>query len=64
LQLDIIQSVSITFAITAILRFYGNLKSHMQEHKPLAKLLAFKMVVGLVFLEKVRRTLGSTPATG
>ncbi|OKP13130.1 hypothetical protein PENSUB_1230 [Penicillium subrubescens] len=36
----------------SILRFYTNLKSHMTEHKPLTKLLAFKMVVGLVFLEK------------
>lgn len=39
----------------SILRFYTNLKSHMTEHKPLTKLLTFKMVVGLVFLEKVRQ---------
>jgi hypothetical protein len=38
----------------SILRFYSTLKSHMTEHKPLMKLLAFKMVVGLVFLEKAR----------
>lgn len=40
--------------MVAILRFYANLKSHMQDHKPLLKLLAFKLVVGLAFLEKVR----------
>jgi hypothetical protein len=44
----------------SILRFYTNLKSHMTEHKPLTKLLAFKMVVGLVFLEKVRQILLNT----
>lgn len=48
--------ISLSFAIVSILRFYANLKSHMQEHKPLLKLLAFKMVVGLVFIEQVRYT--------
>lgn len=43
-------------AIVNILRFHGNLKSHMKEHKPMMKLLAFKLVVGLEFLEQVRKT--------
>ena len=36
-----------------ILRFHGNLQSHMKQHKPMIKLLAFKMIVGLEFLEQV-----------
>lgn len=43
-------------AMVNILRFHGNLKSHMKEHKPMMKLLAFKLVVGLEFLEQVRKT--------
>jgi hypothetical protein len=42
-------------AITSIIRFHSNLKSYMQEHRPMMKLLAFKMVVGLEFLEQVRK---------
>lgn len=29
------------------------MKGYMKEHHPLTKLLAFKFIVGLVFLEKV-----------
>lgn len=46
--------ISLTVAMVAVLRFYGILKSHMKEHKPLLKLLAFKLIVGLEFLEEVR----------
>lgn len=42
-------------AMTSILRFHGILKSNMKQHKPMMKLLAFKMVVGLEFLEQVRK---------
>ena len=52
-QLNIIQIISTAAAVLAILRFYTNLKSYMTEHKPLMKLMAFKLIVGLVFLEKV-----------
>jgi hypothetical protein len=42
-------------AMINILRLHSNLKLYMEEHKPLMKLLAFKMVVGLEFLEQVRK---------
>ncbi|KAF3389174.1 Transmembrane protein 184C [Penicillium rolfsii] len=53
LWLNIIQVISVGVAVMSILRFYTNLKSHITEHKPLTKLFAFKMVIGLVFLEKI-----------
>ncbi|KAJ5168555.1 uncharacterized protein N7482_004149 [Penicillium canariense] len=53
LWLNIGQVLSVSVAIMSIIRFYAHLKSHMQEHKPLTKFLAFKMVIGLVFLEKL-----------
>ncbi|KAJ5688771.1 hypothetical protein N7462_003163 [Penicillium macrosclerotiorum] len=53
LWLNILQVFSEIMAVMAILRFYMNLKSYMKEHKPLYKLLAFKLVVGLAFLEKI-----------
>ncbi|KAL3455171.1 organic solute transporter Ostalpha-domain-containing protein [Aspergillus heterothallicus] len=45
--------ISLTMAMTSILRFHGILKSNMKEHKPMMKLLAFKMIVGLEFLEQI-----------
>lgn len=53
-QINIIGIISLGVAIVAILGFYNNLKGYMKEHKPLLKLLAFKLVVGLEFLEQVR----------
>ncbi|GAB1196503.1 hypothetical protein APSETT444_005774 [Aspergillus pseudonomiae] len=42
--------------INAILQFYMNMKGYMTEHSPLLKLMAFKLTVGLVLLEKVGQT--------
>ncbi|KAJ5089734.1 hypothetical protein N7532_008418 [Penicillium argentinense] len=53
LWINVTQVISVAFAVLAILRLYRNVKSYIQEHKPLAKLLVFKLVVGLVFLEKI-----------
>ncbi|KAJ5646963.1 hypothetical protein N7490_003335 [Penicillium lividum] len=53
LWLQIIQEVSVTIAINAVIRFYANTKDYMQEHKPLMKLLSFKLMVGLIFIEQV-----------
>ncbi|KAJ5987764.1 hypothetical protein N7481_002974 [Penicillium waksmanii] len=50
--ITIIGIISLGMAMINILRFHGNLKSHMQEQKPMMKLLAFKLVVGLEFLEQ------------
>ncbi|CAI7597162.1 unnamed protein product [Penicillium pancosmium] len=55
--LNIIQIISVALAIGAIIQFYSKFNSYMKEHKPLAKLMAFKLVVGLVFLEKIIFTI-------
>ncbi|BCR92457.1 OSTA/TMEM184 family protein [Aspergillus chevalieri] len=46
-------SLSTSVAINAIIQFYTNMKGYMKEHHPLTKLLAFKLIVGLVILEKI-----------
>ncbi|GLA75094.1 hypothetical protein AtubIFM55763_006356 [Aspergillus tubingensis] len=51
--LEVVTSLSTSIALNAIIQFYVNLKRHMTEHKPLLKLMAFKLIVGLIFLEKV-----------
>ncbi|KAJ5093725.1 hypothetical protein N7456_009586 [Penicillium angulare] len=51
--LELIQNVSVTIAINAVIRFYANTKNYMKEHKPLMKLLSFKLMVGLIFLEQI-----------
>lgn len=53
-QLNLIHSIALTFAVTAVIRFYKVLKSHLAGHKPLAKLLAFKLLVGLNFALQVK----------
>ncbi|KAJ5082264.1 hypothetical protein N7532_011307 [Penicillium argentinense] len=53
LWITIIGIISLAMAMINILRFHGNLKSYMEEHKPMMKLLAFKMIVGLEFLEQI-----------
>ncbi|KAJ6096429.1 hypothetical protein N7486_007175 [Penicillium sp. IBT 16267x] len=51
LWLQIIQEVSVTIAINAVIRFYANTKEYMKEHKPLMKLLSFKLMVAFMILE-------------
>ncbi|KAJ5720452.1 uncharacterized protein N7483_008386 [Penicillium malachiteum] len=51
--LELLQEVSVTIAINAVIRFYANTKDYMKEHKPLLKLLSFKLIVGLIFLEQI-----------
>ncbi|KAL2832788.1 transmembrane protein [Aspergillus pseudoustus] len=46
-------SLSTSVAVNAILQFYMNMKEHMKAHHPMTKLLAFKLAVGLVILEKI-----------
>ncbi|KAJ5173168.1 hypothetical protein N7492_005761 [Penicillium capsulatum] len=46
-------SLSTSVAVNAILQFYMNMKGYMKEHHPLTKLLAFKLIVGVVLLEKI-----------
>lgn len=49
-------------AVLAVLRFYLALKTHLATHKPLAKLLAFKIIVFFAFLINVRETTKIAPA--
>lgn len=53
LWLDIVHNVSLTLAIIACLKMYGALKTQLAHHKPLAKLAAFKLLVGLTGLIQV-----------
>ncbi|MCJ1226035.1 hypothetical protein MMC12_002684 [Toensbergia leucococca] len=51
LWLNILLIISITFALGGILRFYGKTRTDIAEHKPLLKLLAFKAIVFLNFIQ-------------
>lgn len=54
LWLNLVHNLSLIVAVMAVLQFYGALKVQLASHKPLAKLLAFKLLVGLNFLLQVR----------
>ncbi|CAG8153417.1 unnamed protein product [Penicillium olsonii] len=55
--LNVIRIVSVSLATVSILTFYVALKTHIVQHKPLTKLLALKLIVGLVFLENIIFTI-------
>lgn len=44
-------------AVVSCLRFYKILKSELVGHKPLSKLFAFKLMVGINFLMTVSHSL-------
>ncbi len=54
LWLDILRYLSLESALVTILSFYLNLKSKLAVQRPLLKLVAFKTIVVLTFLESVR----------
>lgn len=47
------ENVSVTAAVTGVLMFYGRLTGEMSEHKPLAKLISFKLIVFVNFIQTV-----------
>ncbi|KAA8648645.1 hypothetical protein EYZ11_010637 [Aspergillus tanneri] len=51
--LTVIIEISTALAVTSVIKFYGALKQHLASHQPLAKLLSFKLIVGLSFIEKI-----------
>ena len=53
LYMFILSNISVTGAVTAILMLYQAIKIHLKHHLPLAKLGAFKLIVGLGFLEGI-----------
>ena len=50
---QIISSIGIGLAVLSILRFYKNTKSRMRVHRGLAKLVCFKLIVFLRFIQQV-----------
>ncbi|KAI1629515.1 organic solute transporter Ostalpha-domain-containing protein [Exophiala viscosa] len=53
LWLEIASNVSLSFAITSVVKFYAALKKGLKHHKPLAKFLAFKLIIFLTFLQSI-----------
>ncbi|PYH40715.1 OSTA/TMEM184 family protein [Aspergillus saccharolyticus JOP 1030-1] len=53
LWITIFINLSLISAVIAVLKFYKSFKSQLKSHQPLAKLLAFKLIVGLSFLERI-----------
>lgn len=52
-QLNLFHVLSMVTAVVSCLRFYKILKSELVGHKPLSKLFAFKLMVGINFLMTV-----------
>ncbi|WYZ35072.1 hypothetical protein EsH8_I_001348 [Colletotrichum jinshuiense] len=67
LWLSIISNVSLTLSLMTVIRFFMQLRSQLAHHQPMAKFLAFKLVVSLTFLENIifwiLRDTGSLNAT-
>lgn len=53
IQINLIHVLSTLTAVISCLRFYKILKAELAGHKPLSKLFAFKMLVGLNILMNV-----------
>ncbi|RAK77554.1 OSTA/TMEM184 family protein [Aspergillus fijiensis CBS 313.89] len=53
LWITIFLNLSLVSAVFAVLKFYKSFKVQLKNHQPLAKLLAFKLIVGLSFLERI-----------
>ncbi|KAL9070317.1 MAG: hypothetical protein Q9157_005863 [Trypethelium eluteriae] len=49
----LLTNVITTFAVTAVIRFYGRLKKPMASHKPLWKLVSFKLIVFFNFIQSL-----------
>jgi hypothetical protein len=58
-QIILIQNSAVTVAIVSVIQFYARLAPEMAQHKPLAKLISFKLIVGVNFIQSVR--LGFRP---
>ncbi|KAK5053934.1 hypothetical protein LTR84_001896 [Exophiala bonariae] len=50
---SIVISISIAVAVIAVLKFFTALKKDLKHHKPMAKFLAFKLIIFLTFLQKI-----------
>ncbi|KAL4862733.1 organic solute transporter Ostalpha-domain-containing protein [Aspergillus spectabilis] len=61
--ITVIAIVSVAFAVISILMVYKGLKPHLQGHNPLLKLLAFKLIVALAFIERINFTILHSTST-
>ena len=52
-KLFVIDTVSLALAMTSVIIFYQKLQPYLKNKQPMTKLLAFKLIVGLTFLETV-----------
>lgn len=55
--LHLISNISLVASVLSILQFYRFLKKPLAQHRPLAKLLAFKIIVFLTFVQGVSAPL-------
>jgi hypothetical protein len=56
----VIHSVGIVVAVLSIFRFYGRMKALMKARRGLAKLVCFKVIVGLRFIQTVSKFIAKT----
>lgn len=54
IYLRVIMTISLIVSVASILQMYMLLKKDLAHHNPMLKLTAFKIVVGLTFLQEVR----------
>jgi len=52
-KLNLINSVGVAIAFIAVVRFYLALGHFIAHRRPLAKIVTFKIVIGLTFIEEV-----------
>jgi hypothetical protein len=52
--ITVISALTSGLAIMSVLRFYKSVKSRVEHRKPMAKLIAFKGIIFLTFLQNVR----------
>ncbi|KAH0844673.1 hypothetical protein AYO21_02004 [Fonsecaea monophora] len=55
--LTIIHNISVFIAVTSCIKFYNALKKDMKHHKPLAKFLSFKLIIGLSVIQEIIFTI-------
>jgi hypothetical protein len=51
---EIIGKISMVLAVISVLRTYMSLKAELRPHRTLQKLFAFKLLIGLQFVQQVR----------
>ena len=55
-QITVVQNLAVTVAVTSVIHYYFRLYQDMKEHKPMGKLISFKLIVGVNFIQTVSST--------